>query len=228
MSKLVIFGSAEIASLAQFYFSNDSNYEVVAFTVDDAFIDTDTFCGLPLVPFSKVKTLYPPEKFDMHVALSYSKHNQLREEKYHQAKSAGYHLASYICTKSATWPELEIGDNCFILENQTIQPTVKIANNVMLWSGNHIGHGTEIADHVYVSSHVCISGHCQIGERSFIGVNATIKDFIEVGADCFIAMDASVTRNIPDGTVVLGASGTTLPADDRRAIKIKRIYFSRS
>ena len=36
MSKpLVIFGSAEIAELAKFYFENDSNRKVVAFTVDD-------------------------------------------------------------------------------------------------------------------------------------------------------------------------------------------------
>ena len=34
---LVIFGSAEIAALAKYYFDNDSFYKVVAFTVDDEF-----------------------------------------------------------------------------------------------------------------------------------------------------------------------------------------------
>ena len=33
---LVIFGGGEIAQLAYFYFSTDSEYEVVAFTVDAA------------------------------------------------------------------------------------------------------------------------------------------------------------------------------------------------
>ena len=41
-------------------------------------------------------------------------------------------MPSYISTKSATWPDLTVGSNCFILENQTIQPTVVIGNNVVL------------------------------------------------------------------------------------------------
>jgi len=33
---LVIFGTGQIAELANFYFANDSMYEVAGFTVDDA------------------------------------------------------------------------------------------------------------------------------------------------------------------------------------------------
>lgn len=225
MNKLVIFGSAEIASLAKFYFAEDSDREVVAFTVDDEFVKADSHEGLPLVPFSEVIRRYPPDTFDMHVALSYSKMNQLREAKYLAAKQAGYRLASYVCSKSVMWSDLTHGDNCFILENQTIQPTVKIGSNVMIWSGNHLGHGTVIEDHVYISSHVCISGHCQIGARSFLGVNATVKDFTTIGPDCFVAMDASVRQNLSAGSVVLHEGGSVFPGDDRRAQKIKRMFF---
>ena len=223
--KLVIFGTAEIASLAKFYFTHDSDYDVVTFTVDDDYVDTDNFEGLPVVPFSKIKEKYPPTDYDMHVALSYMKLNQLRAEKYDQAKQAGYNLATYVSSKATTWPDLSVGDNCFILEDQTIQPTVKIGNNVMLWSGNHIGHGTEIDDHTYLASQIVVSGHCKIGKRCFIGVNATLRDFLEIGDDVFIAMDASVTKNIVDGGVALGNACEIFPSDDRRAQKIKKSYF---
>lgn len=226
MSKpLVIFGTAEIASLAKFYFNEDSDYEVKAFTVDDEYCDKDEYEGLPVIPFSKVVDEFPPETFEMHVALSYMKLNRLREAKYHQAKEAGYTLASYVCSKSTVWPDLSHGDNCFILEDQTIQPTVKVGNNVMLWSGNHIGHGTEIGDHTYLASHIVVSGHCKIGQRCFFGVNATLRDFLNIGDDCFIAMDGSVTKDLPAGCVVLGASSTVLPADDRKAQAILKSYF---
>ena len=225
MKSLIIFGTAEIAELAYFYFTNDSDYEVVAFTVDDEFVDNDSLLGLPVIPFSEITNKFPPEENAMHVALSYSKLNQLRQEKYEQAKGSGYKLASYICSKSVIWNDLETGDNCFILENQTIQPTVKIGNNVMLWSGNHIGHGTVIRDHAYVSSHVVIAGHCIIGNRCFLGINSTIKDFTTVGDDCFVAMDASVINDLGDGSVVLGASCDTFKYDDTRARIIKRKYF---
>lgn len=222
---LIIFGSAEIAELAKFYFEHDSEYRVAAFTVDDAFVDADQFQGLPLVPFSEALTRFPPAGFDMHVALSYAKLNQLREKKYEQAKAAGYRLASYISSKSVTWPGLAVGDNSFVLENQTIQPGVRIGNNVMIWSGNHLGHGTQIDDHVYIASHVVISGHCKIGERSFIGVNATLRDFCNVGKDCFVAMGADVARDMPDGAVALTASAEVFEADDRRAKALKKMYF---
>lgn len=222
---LVIFGNAETAALARFYFESDSDYRVVAFTVDDSFALSDSFGGLPLVPFSEVKKRFPPNEFKMHVALSYARLNRLRQEKYYQAKAAGYILPSYVCTKSVTWLDLSIGDNCFILENQTIQPGVKLGSNVMVWSGNHLGHGTQIGDHTYISSHVVICGHCKIGMRSFIGVNSVLRDFCEIGDDCFVGMGAAVTRNIQNGSVVLAPNSEVFEESDRRAKALKRNYF---
>lgn len=224
---LLIFGTGEIGELAHFYFTHDSNYEVVAFCCDDEYATpAQTLKGLPVIPVSKAKESYPPEKIEAHVALSYNKLNETRMKKYFLMKELGYTLASYVCTKSVFWPDLTHGDNCFILENQTIQPTVKIGNNVMIWSGNHLGHGCEIGDHTYLSSHICISGHTKIGERCFIGVNSTFRDFLKVGDRVFIAMDASVTRDLGSDEVILAASSTIMKADDPAAIKIRNKYFN--
>lgn len=225
MKSLIIFGNAEMAELAYFYFTNDSGYKVIAFTVDDDFVGNDKFLELPVIPFSEIVNKFPPEQNAMHVGLSYSKLNQFRQKKYFQAKESGYKLASYVCSKSVIWSDLKIGDNCFILENQTIQPTVKIGNNVMLWSGNHLGHGTIVKDHTYISSHVVIAGHCNIGQRCFFGVNATIKDFSNIGDDCFIAMNSSVGGNLENGSVVIDTLSTIFKSDDKRARMLKRKYF---
>jgi sugar O-acyltransferase (sialic acid O-acetyltransferase NeuD family) len=170
---------------------------------------------------------FPPADYDMHVALSYANFNRLRQEKYDQAKAAGYRLVSYVCSKSVNWPDTMIGDNCFVLENQTIQPGVHIGNNVMIWSGNHIGHGTEIGDHTYISSHVVISGHCNIGQRNFFGVNSTLRDFCTIGDDCFVAMGALVARDMPNGAVALSSPAEIYNEDDRRAQALKRKYFKK-
>jgi sugar O-acyltransferase (sialic acid O-acetyltransferase NeuD family) len=222
---LIIFGTAEMAELAKFYFENDSEYRVAAFTVDDDFSNSESFQGLPLVPFSRIAQLFPPAQFEMHVALSYARLNRLRQEKYEQAKAAGYTLASYVCTRSVTWPDLKFGDNCFILENQTIQPGVCIGNNVMIWSGNHLGHGSIIGDHNYISSHVVISGHCKIGIRNFFGVNSSVRDFCNIGDDCFISMGSRVTQNIHSGSVCLAEKSDIFLESDQRAKALKRMYF---
>ena len=78
--RLVIFGIAEQAQLAHYFFSTDSDYDVVAFTVDNAFITTSEFCGLPALPFEEIDKRYPPDEHELFIALGYSKVNQLRKE----------------------------------------------------------------------------------------------------------------------------------------------------
>ena len=63
--KLVVFGSGDIGQLAHYYFTNDSAYDVVAFTVDAAYIKEATFCGVPVVPFEEVEHHYPPSEYDL-------------------------------------------------------------------------------------------------------------------------------------------------------------------
>jgi sugar O-acyltransferase (sialic acid O-acetyltransferase NeuD family) len=156
----------------------------------------------------------------MHVALSYRGLNSLRESKFKQCQNAGYELVSYISSKATIFPDLKLGSNCFILENQNIQPRVTIEDNVMLWSGNHVGHGSTIKEHAYLASHVVISGHVEIGRRCFIGVNATIRDFLMIGDDTFIGMGAIVTRNLAEGSVVLPSKSEVIEGSDPIARRI--------
>lgn len=184
--RLIIFGFGDIAQLAHYYFSMDSDYEVVAFTLDAEYITETVFCGLPVVPFESVTQQYSPEEYGFFVALSYSKLNAVRKEKYLAAKALGYRLASFISSRATVLNEGGIGENCFIFENNTIQPFVMIGNNVTLWSGNHIGHHSVIHDHCFIASHVVVSGGVEIGEQCFIGVNATLRDHIKIGEKCVI------------------------------------------
>ena len=218
--QLLIFGASEIAELAKYYFEIDSPYQVVAFVVDDEFYSKPAFQGLEVIPWSRALIKYPPTDFSIHVALSYKGLNSLRESKFSQCKSAGYYLASYISSKATVFPDLQHGTNCFILENQNIQPKVTIEDNVMLWSGNHIGHGSIIKEHAYIASHVVISGHVEIGKRCFIGVNATIRDFVKVGNDSFIGMGALVTHDLLEGSVVLPSRSKLIEASDPKARSI--------
>ena len=218
--KLLIFGDAEIAELAKFYFDLDSVYQVAAFVVDDEFQTNNSFQGLNVIPWSSALKMYPPSDYYMHVALSYKGLNSLRESKFNQCLGAGYKMASYISSKATVFPDLKHGANCFILENQVIQPRVTLKNNVMLWSGNHIGHGSIIKDHAYLASHVVISGHVEIGMRCFVGVNATVRDFVKVGDDTFIGMGALVTRDLPEGSVVLPSRSEIIEASDPKAHKL--------
>jgi sugar O-acyltransferase (sialic acid O-acetyltransferase NeuD family) len=208
MEKIVIFGVSQLASLAHFYFTHDSPHEVVAFTVDKDYIQEKEFRGLPVVPFEDIDQYYPQSDYKMFLPISFKQMSFLRKAKYETAKEKGYTCVSYISSKATTWPDLNVGENCFIFEDNTIQPFVEIGNNCILWSGNHIGHHTVIKDHVFITSHVVISGCCEIGENSFFGVNATVRDETIIGKASLIGMGAIITKDTPDFSIWHGAKSS--------------------
>ena len=152
MADVVIFGVLDTAELAHFYLTHDSEHEVVAFCLTKEYLEEDTFRGLPVVPFEEVEKLYPPAEYKFFAPMTARNMNRNRERIYNQAKAKGYELISYISSKATVFPGAQIGDSCFILEDNTIQPFVRIGNNVVLWSGNHIGHHAKVGDHCYISN----------------------------------------------------------------------------
>lgn len=204
MKPIIIFGAGDIASVAHFYFTHDTDRQVAAFTVDREYLKEKQFCGLPVVAFEEVRDSYPPDRYDLFVAVSYAQMNQLRAQKCGEAKGKGYTLASYISSKATVWPGAQFGENCFILEDNTLQPFAKVGNHVTLWSGNHIGHHSEIGDNCFITSHVVVSGGVKVGENCFIGVNATLRDHITIARHCVIGAASLILHDTREFGVYIG------------------------
>jgi sugar O-acyltransferase (sialic acid O-acetyltransferase NeuD family) len=205
--KLVIFGAGDIAQLADFYFSNDTDYEVAAFAVDRAYAKAEEAFGRPLVAFEGLEGAFAPRDHDLFVAVSYAGLNVLRRDRYLAGKAKGYRAATYLSSRATAWPGFAPGENCFILEDNTLQPFARVGDNVTLWSGNHIGHHASIGSHTFIASQVVVSGGVEIGEQCFIGVNATLRDHVRIGARCVIGAGALVTTDAePDGVYAAPAA----------------------
>jgi sugar O-acyltransferase (sialic acid O-acetyltransferase NeuD family) len=201
MKKLIIYGSGLIAEVAAFYFRTDTDYRIEAFANAAEFITDTTFDGKPVVPFEELEASFSPSDHEIFIALGYKNTNQVRQSRYLEARARGYTCATYLSSR-ATYFGTPVGDNCFILENNVIQPFVRIGNNVTLWSGNHIGHHSVIRDHCFISSHVVVSGACDIGENCFLGVNATLRDNLTLGRFVVVASGAVVMKNCEERTLV--------------------------
>lgn len=193
--KLIIFGLGETAHLAYEYLTHDSDYDVICFCVDPQYIEKSSFCGLPVISTHDIIEHYPTDTHHAFAAAGSGHLNRDRAALYNKAKSLGYKMASYISSRAFIWHNAAIGENCFILEDNTLQPFTEIGNNVVLWSGNHIGHRTAIEDHCFITSHCVISGYCKIGSHTFMGVNTTVADHITIENDNFIGMGTVVRKN---------------------------------
>ena len=199
--KLIIVGDSAFAEIAHEYFDADSDYTVVGFSVEAAYLKQSELHGLPVVPFETLEQHFAPGDHEVFVATTYTQLNRLRARLSAQAKARGYKLASYISPRAFVWRNVALGEHCFIFEDNTVQPFVSIGDNVVLWSGNHIGHHSVVKSHCFIASHVVVSGFCTVGEYSFLGVNATLANNVNVGRDNWVGPNVVLMKDTPDGAL---------------------------
>jgi len=211
MAKVIIFGVLDTAELAHYYLEHDSEHEVVAFTINREYIKEDSFHGLPVVAFEDVEKNYSPEEYSFFAPMTGRNMNRNRENIYNEAKAKGYSFISYISSHATIFDKSVVGENCFILEDNTIQPFTTIGNNVVMWSGNHIGHHSRIDDHVFFTSHVVMSGHCTIESYCFFGVNATIRDYTHIAQGTLVGMASAITKETEEWGIYIGNPAKKVP-----------------
>ena len=219
--QLVIIGDSAFAEVAYEYFTHDSPYEVVAFSVESAYLKRDTLFGLPVVPFEELPSRFDPQTTDFYAAIVYSQLNRLRARMYQAAKAMGFAPASYVSSRAFVWPNVKLGEHCFVFEDNTVQPFVTLGDNVVLWSGNHVGHHSHIGNHCFISSQVVISGFCAVGDHSFIGVNSCVANNVSIGTDCWIGPGCTIGRNTEANTIYKTTEAEAAKVSARRFFKVR-------
>ncbi len=194
MKKLIIIGDNEFAEIASVYFAKDYTYETAAFAVERKYMQRHEILGIPVIAYEDLLSLYNPQEYTFFAAPVYTQLNRLRQRFYEQCKGWGYEPVSYVSPHAFVWENVQIGENVFIFEDNTVQYNAIIGNNVILWSGNHVGHSAVIEDNCFVSSHVVISGYTRIGSNSFLGVNSTLGNNIAFPRDSILAAGAVIAK----------------------------------
>jgi sugar O-acyltransferase (sialic acid O-acetyltransferase NeuD family) len=219
--KLVIIGDGEFAEIACEYFTHDSPHEVVAFAVEEAHRKKDSLFEKPVIGFEEIERLYPPDDFEVFVALTYSQLNRVRTRLYRAAKTKGYKAVSYVSSHAFVWRDVVIGENVFVFENNVIQYGARLGDNIILWSGNHVAHRVRVAGDTFITGHVCIAGYAEIGTGCFLGANSTIGDFVKIADDCVVGAGAVVLKDTEPGRIYRGNPAVAAAVSSLRAFNVK-------
>jgi sugar O-acyltransferase (sialic acid O-acetyltransferase NeuD family) len=206
--KLIIFGLAETAEVLHYFFSQCEDYEPVAFTVDQDYLSSEEYLGLPVVAFNDLERLYNPSDYWMFVAVGYSGLNAVRADKITACREKGFKLASFIHPHSSIPSDLEHGENCFIMNDVHIHPKVIIGDNNFFWSGSILAHHSVVGSDCWFTSGAKIAGNTSIGDRCFFGINATVTNGIRIGDRCFLGAGTLVNYDLNDDDAVI-APGTS-------------------
>lgn len=206
MTKVILFGTGRGADVAYRFLKRDSNHEICGFTTDRRHLQQDTFHDLPVVAFEEVEQRFSPAQYKMLILLGYQRMNALRAEKYLAAKAKGYEFISYVNSQFYRGEDLDIGENCFILDNQSISLDVKIGNNVVMWSSNHIGDLSTVGDHSWLASHVTVAAEVNVQPYCFLGIGATIGNKLKLGQRTFVGANTLVVSDTAENSVNVASS----------------------
>jgi acetyltransferase-like isoleucine patch superfamily enzyme len=219
MADIVLFGAGQIAEVAKAYIDRHGEDRIVGFTVDADYLSVDSFHGLPVVAWEELESRFPPAEVKLLGPLSFRRMNEFRRDRHQEGLKRGYDFTSFVHPASHVYADC-IGENCFILENNVIQPFVKIGKGVMMWSGNHVGHHATIGDYCFLASQVGIAGASVIGERCYLAGKVGIEMGLTIGAGSFLGSATLVRKDLPERSVVpaVGSKVASFTAD-----RIKRL-----
>jgi sugar O-acyltransferase (sialic acid O-acetyltransferase NeuD family) len=223
LKQVVVFGAGKIGQVVSRHMLKEGVREIAAFTCEAEFLpESRTFGGREVVAFEHIENAYPPNRFEMIVAVGYQELNASRERICEQARAKGYRLASFVSGRAAYGDWLEIGDNCIILDDAVIEPYAVIGNNVVMWSGVLVGHHAVIEDNCWISGHAVFGGSSKLGSGSFVGLGAIIGHEVEIGAKSFIGAGVVLTRCAESKSVFVAADTQKYRLDSAHFMQISK------
>lgn len=218
--RILIFGIGTGADTARRYIERDTPHKVVGYLVDREFLGDPIFNGRPVAAVDDAVATFPPDDVLAFVPLGSARMNMLRAEKYQLLKSLGYRFFSYVHSSNRLDRDCRIGENCFILENQSVNFDAVIGNNVVVWSGCQIGDRSRIKDHAFLAAHVVLNGDVTVGEYAYLGSNCNISNMIRIGRQSFIGANALIAQDTGESAVHVVAPTPAAGIDSLRFVRL--------
>lgn len=203
---ILLAGNGISAKVLVSYLRRDSRYNVVAATVDDAFVADGRFNGLTVHAVSGVVRAVAQPDCRVVMGVGYSDLNRTRESLMTRLKGLGYAIETYVHPEAQVHTTNLIGEGAVILPGAVVEPGVVVGANAVVWANTTLAHDCILEDHCWIASGAVISGQARVGRNSFVGVNATIVNDVVVGEYNIIGAGAIVTKSTKPGTVHLARS----------------------
>lgn len=100
--------------------------------------------------------------------------------------------------------DVEIGPGCMISAGAVITPCVRVGRGVLINTNASIDHDSVVGDFAHIGPGAVCGGRVAIGARALVGLGASVMSGCRVGDDAVVGAGALVTRDVADGSVVVG------------------------
>ena len=201
---LIIYGDSSYAELLAHYFQTDSEYQVVAYCVDEAYRTRKEIDGRPVVALEKIEEHFSSEEHHIFAAIGY-KSVRTHKRLFEKIAALSYPVASYISTQAIVDSHCKIGINCLILPGVILEPDTVIEENCFINSGATVCHHALIKAHSVLAAGSLIGGYTTVGESSLIGFHATVAELVQVASETLVGAGSIVLKNTDKCTLYVGS-----------------------
>lgn len=163
--------------------------------------DADRMASLPVM---RLDDLSPGDRFIVSVG-----DGGARQSLHERAVAAGLLPFEYRAPTAVQGIDVTIGDGAVLCDFVCITARAAIGRQFQANIYSYVAHDCVIGDYVTFAPKVSCNGNVHIGDHAYIGTGAVIRQGtldkpLRIGARAVVGMGAVVTKDVPEGAVVVG------------------------
>lgn len=208
MNNIILYGAGEFAELLT-YFLNDNGIEVSGYVVDTEYWNKNEFQSKKLIAFDEMEMVFPPEQYEVLIAVTAKNMNHERKRIFDSCKQKGYRIASF-ADRSARICSSDIGEGNIIFANVFIGPFCKIGKGNVFSEFTCIPHFNTVGDFNFFTPSVNLAGHSHVGNHCFIGLNSEVKNYVRLADYTLLGAGTYLDKDTKPYDVVVPARSAIL------------------
>ncbi len=216
MEKLVLVGTSSLAAQTLAFIERYQLFDVVGFTVNEAYIKEPVCMGKPVFPIEELDKYINKENVKLFSTISwYNYLNRERKKVFEQLKQDGFKFANLISPNALVYTD-DLGEGNWIHDFAHIGHGVHIGDDNVFRMKCVIGHDSVIGDHNFFGVDSVVGGHDFFKDCNFIGLRALIINRVAVGNKCVIGAGTVVKKDLPDFSLCVADNSFVKQCDEQK------------
>ncbi|QRN85515.1 hypothetical protein JR334_11295 [Clostridia bacterium] len=220
MKPVVLYGTSPVSQMVFLDAKEQEDFQIVAATQKREDRNNDTFFDIPLLDFHTITKEYPPEDYDMLLAISHITEIRYRQRLFETIKQMGYTMRNYISPRADVKDTSNWGENNIVMAGAHVGVNGILGDNNLIRQNTYLGHNFIVGDNNVISPGCCIAGDVVVKDGCYFGLNATVVDYLTVETETLVGAGAVVIKNTEPYSTNVGNPSRVIAYHSEKGVQV--------